>query len=334
MAGGEDEERKSATALTEVLGASRWEAVALARAYLKAVEGGAQAEEAAAGVIYDARVRSMKQSVVIASTLAAEGFIARLSPRKNTGSAANPITKLFPAAITEERFLGLLEATCVESHGRLTISDERQKSHSFVDFVLHKEGDSLPINVKNAGTRFESAKALVDLEPDDCIPIPAYKAYGAVEVFPNIIYAVSADYDLLRRLRETIPAVFNDHERIAWDLLNRYTGMHLRTAEDAFVYGMVRKYDQIKAVGGDRPFVTISARKAIRILQTMPKRTPGIGMRAWGTGAMGETNVHVSVARDMTPWVDIAQMLVQQGPQAVTKLIGQTKMEFVSDPKV
>jgi len=214
-------ERKAAEALIDVLATSRWEAVAFAKAYLKALEGGADAEETAASIIYDAGVRSLKQSVVIASTLVSGGFIVHLLPRKNTGSAANPITKLFPAAITEERFLGVLEATCAESSGRLTISDQRQKSHSFVDFVLHQGDDSLPINVKNAGTRFESSKALVNLEPDDCIPIPAYKAFGAVEGFPNLIYAVSADYDLLRRLKEIVPTVFNDNEQIVWDILNR-----------------------------------------------------------------------------------------------------------------
>ena len=62
----------------------------------------------------------------------------------------------------------------------LTYSDDRQAGHSLTDFTL-REGDlELPVNVKNAGTRFEKAAELVGLDPNDCIPIPAYKAHGAM----------------------------------------------------------------------------------------------------------------------------------------------------------
>lgn len=61
-----------------------------------------------------------------------------------------------------------------------------------MDFTLEEAAASLPMNTKNAGARFREAKKLVGLDPDDCIPIPAYKAHGALEAARN---------SSLRRLR-------------------------------------------------------------------------------------------------------------------------------------
>jgi hypothetical protein len=43
----------------------------------------------------------------------------------------------------------------------------------------------LPVNVRNAGARFDNAAKLVGLEPDDCVQIPARKAYAAIEKEPT-----------------------------------------------------------------------------------------------------------------------------------------------------
>src|SRR5262249_42470378 len=140
-----------------------------------------------------------------------------------TGSAENPITKLFPATITEQRFLDLLDKLLRE-RSTLTYTDERESGHKLTDFTLHEQGLKLPINIKNAGTRFAQARQLVGLDPDDCIPIPAYKAHAAIDSVPNLLYVVSVDYDLVARLNALLPRLFDSDERIVWQLLNQYAG--------------------------------------------------------------------------------------------------------------
>lgn len=325
-------EHAAAEALVAVIGDSRWDAVGYARAYLSATRGANSTD--VARVLSDSTSLSMRASTAAAVTLAVDGFFVRLVPRTNTGSAANPITKMFPAAITESRFEELLQKLKVDSKGALIYDDQRHVRHGLADFIVSTNGAELPINVKNAGTKFENAMRLVGLQPNDCVPIPAYKAHAAVERYPSLIYAVAADYDLLGRIKATIPAVFDEQEKIVWELLNKHSGAQLKTAEDAFVYGMVSKYETIRALGGTAPFVTISARKSLRILHTQPRRTPGVGMKAWGTGAQGETNIHVSIAGDMTPWDEIAKALLRDGPSAITSRINKTKTEEVFDPEV
>ena len=169
----------------------------------------------------------------------------------------------------------------------MTYTDNRE-ARSLVDFTLTEGGVELPINIKNAGTRFEQAASLVGLAPEDCIPIPAYKAHAALDRLPNLLYAVSVDYELVGQLQSLLPTLFDSRERIVWELLNGYTGSNVRAAEDAFVTRVVRQHwAAIEAVVATNPFHIVSARKSIRVLQTKPKRTPGIGLRAWGDRGRG-----------------------------------------------
>jgi len=108
---------------------------------------------------------------------------------QNTGSAENPITKMFPAAVTERQFLDQLVGLR-EARAGVDYRDERFTGHTLVDFTILEGEFELPINVKNAGTRFENAASLVGIDPDDCIPIPAHKAYDAIEKEPNLLYAI------------------------------------------------------------------------------------------------------------------------------------------------
>jgi hypothetical protein len=262
------------------------------------------------------------------------GFLHLLTERKRTGSAANPITKLFPSTITEQRFLESLDNLCLQVYG-LTYTDERETGHSVVDFTLHQGELALPLNVKNAGTRFERAQQLVGLDPNDCIPIPAYKAHDALEVEPNLIYAVSVDYDLVGTLVDLMPQLFDERERIVWDLLTHHSGALVRSAEDAFIFGTTRKYwERIHPYVERNPFHGISARRSIRILQTKPRRTPGIGLRAWGTGASAEVNVHVSIREETTPWNEIETRILAGGLGTIIEAVNRRKMEWVYDPEI
>jgi len=189
-------DKEAAQALTGIIGTSRWATVAFAHGYLALQDG--KDEDSAARIIFEKGPQTLKRSRELIEQSKSLGFFTLLEERKKTGSAENPITKLFPATITEQRFLELLDELC-DDQSNLTYSDDRD-TRSLTDFVLKKGEDELPINVKNAGTRFERAQDLVGLDPNDCLPIPAYKAHAALEVSLNLLYVISVDYALLDNL--------------------------------------------------------------------------------------------------------------------------------------
>jgi len=325
-------DREAAQSLVKVVGESRWEAVALAHGYLSALEG--TTDKDAAKAVFKRGPQTLKRSEELIRESRKKGFLTLLTPRKKTGSAENPITKMFPATITEQRFLELMDNLCSSRKG-FSYSDDRETGHSLTDFTLKEDGLELPINIKNAGTRFEKAQQLVGLEPEDCIPIPAYKANAALEVVPNLLYVVSVDYDLVKSLNTILSQLFSQEERIVWDILNKHTGTQVRNAEDLFIFSMVRKYwKNLKKSVKHSPFHAISARKAVRILQVKPKRTPGIGLRAWGTGASAEVNIHVSIKEDTTPWTEVSERVESKGVKNIIRAVNRKRMEEVFDPEI
>lgn len=325
------DDETAARAVVKVLGENGWIASALAAAFLAKREG--LDDEAAARLIYE-RGGTLRHARELVQQFGSKGYLAALTPRKKTGSAENPVTKLFPAVITERRFQEHLDALC-EARPGLAYSDDRYSHHTLVDFTLSEDDQELPINVKGAGTRFEKALQLCGVEPDDCVPIPAYKANAAVETVPMLIYAISVDYPLVGNLSVLLPTLLTADERIVWELLNAYTGTQVRKAEDQFVFATVTKHWQhIEAVTSGNPFHGISARKSIRILQTKPERTPGIGLRAWGTGASAEVNIHISLSNDATPWSKVASRLVEGGIPDIAGAINRRRTEEVYDPEI
>jgi hypothetical protein len=332
MARAEFADRDVAEALLEVIGKSRWEAVALARAYLKVSGGGS--EEEAAREMYEHGSQTLRKCREMLREARNKGLLTVLPPRERIGSAENAITKLFPATITEQRFAELLDGLCA-ARQPLSYADDRASGHGLTDFRLLEGELQLPINIKNAGTRFERAKQLVGLDPDDCIPIPAYKAHAALETVPNLLYVISVDYGLISELNRKLPELLSKPETTVWELLNKHSGTQLRNGEDAFVFAMVRKYwEELRTISVDNPFHVISARKAIRILQTKPHRTPGIGLRAWGTGASAEVNVHVSIHEDMTLWESIRDRITANGVTDVIQAVNRKRVEEVYDPEI
>lgn len=325
-------DRAAAQALTRVIGGSKWEAVALAHGFLILDRGGSV--EDAARAVYERGSQTLAKSRETVAAFATKGFLAFIPARERMGSAENAVTKLFPATITEQRFLELAD----DLHGKrtsVTYRDERETGHGFTDVTLLEGDAALPINIKIASTRFANARQLVQVDPDDCVPIPAYKAHGALEDFPNLLYVVAVDYQLLGRLATGLPSLLDAEERIVWDLLNRCGGPQVRNAEDAFVFSTVRKYwSGLKTMAADTPFHVISARKAIRILQTKPYRTPGIGLRAWGTAARGEVNVHLSIREDMTPWDTVSARVLTGGILDIVRAVNRRRMEEVYDPEI
>ena len=324
---------EAAEAIVAVLPDSRWIGTGLAQAYLWALNGD-KTEEDIVRHLYEKNFYTLSMAREIVPTLAERGFLGQIKARTKTGSAENPITKLFPAAITEQRFLEQIDALRAVRR-TVNYEDDRESGHTLVDFTLTEGDVRLPINVKNAGTRFENAKPLVGLEPDDCIPIPVYKAYDAMEKEQDLLYAVAVDYDLVNSINARLIPLFDRNEAVVWRILNDYSGTRIRHAEDTFIYGITaRHWDSIRDGFADPEFRLISARKSVRILQKQPKRTPGIGPRAWGTGANAEVNVHISIAKETTPWRDVFERIVNNGPGDIVAAINRKKTEVVDDPEI
>ena len=189
--------------------------------------------------------------------------------------------------------------------------------------------------MKNAGTRFENAASLVGIDPDDCIPIPVYKAYGAIEKEPNLLYAICIDYSLISKIERGLLTLFSAEEASVWRMLSKYAGSHIRDAEDKFVYSMVnRHWENFTRHVSIPVFRIVSARKAIRILQRLPKRTPGIGLRAWGTGASAEVNVHISISNETKQWDEIHSRIQDSGIAGIIEAVNRKKQEWVDDPEI
>lgn len=321
-----------AESIANVLPESRWIGACLAKAQV-ALKQGKDAESVARG-LYESGSLTLTRSRESVARLRNEDFTALLEQRTRTGSAENPVTKLFPAAVTERQFLDALDKLrairpCID------YTDKRFSGHTSVDFTLSENDIELPVNVKNAGTRFKNAMPLVGLDPDDCIPIPAYKAYDAIEKEPNLLYVISIDYTLLKNIERHLLTQFDHAETEVWRLLNKYSGTHIRDAEDTFVYSMVNKHWPAFSEHISPPvFRVISARKAIRILQDHPRRTPGIGLRAWGTGASAEVNVHISVEAETQRWDTIHSRIAEHGVANIIDAVNHKRMELVFDPEI
>ena len=321
-----------AVAVSTLLSESRWAGAALARAEVLLSSGGV--DEDAARILYDSGCFTLTKARTLIPPLKANGFVALIDDRTRIGSAENPVTKLFPGAVTERHFLACLDDLTTACPG-LTYSDARFSGHTLVDFTLHQGDASLPVNVKNAGTRFENAAALVGLEPDDCILIPAYKAHDAIEKEPNLIYVFAIDYRLTTKIETHLLTHLNAQEAAVWKLLNTKAGSRIREAEDKFIYSTVEKYWPLFTAECPLPgFRAISARRAIRILQTKPKRTPGIGLRAWGTGASAEVNVHVSIHSETKPWDELHQRILRSNLTDILGAINRKSTEVVFDPEL
>lgn len=322
----------TAESLTSVLKGSRWVGVNLAQAYLNKIKG--EDDETNARSLYESGPMTLRRAREVIPKIDTTGFLNFIPKRERLGSAENPITKLFPAAITEQRFLSEIDLLC-EKRNSVNYDDDRFTGHTLVDFTLKEGSLELPVNVKNAGTKFEKAKQLVGLDPEDCIPIPVYKAYNALEKEPNLVYAISVDYSLIKIITSSLLPHFDKSEKITWDILNVHTGNHIRDAEDKFVYSMTLKHwETLYPKINKSPFRLISARKAIHILQKHPSRTPGIGLRAWGTAASAEVNVHISVLKETKPWGDIRARICNNGLKDIVKAINRKRTEVVYDPEI
>lgn len=215
---------------------------------------------------------------------------------------------------------------------RFRIEDYHRKGENR-DFGVQESGLELPINVKAATTLFRNA-AMFGLEPLDCIPISSYKALNALNKVPDLVYVDLVDFTL----REKVDGVmegFDGPLGILWDLFSWYGGRGAKAAQDCYVDRVFEQHGAVldALAPGVTSFRAISAHRVMAILRANPRRCPGLGVKAAGTGAFNaEVNVHVSVANETTPWDDVASMLAWQGIQPVLDLIRHKEVREVPAP--
>lgn len=204
------------------------------------------------------------------------------------------------------------------------------------DFGVERDGLELPINVKVASTLFRNARRVVDLDPEDCVPISAYKAIGASERVPDLVYVDLVDFSMRERVDDFVGALDGEYG-IGYHLFSWYGGRGTKRAQDEYVTALFDRYsDDLKALApGVTSFRVISAQRVLAILRENPRRVPGLGVPGAGTGGfIAEVNVHISVEDETVPWELVSERLQREGIQPVLDDIRRTAAVTVPDPEV
>jgi hypothetical protein len=202
------------------------------------------------------------------------------------------------------------------------------------DYAVLRDGLELPINVKVASTRFREAQRVVALEPDDCIPVGAYKAIGASERVSDLVYVFLVDFSL----REKVDAFMEELDgplAIAWHLLSWYAGRGAKRVQDGFTDALFNQHEDVlmALVPGVTSYRVISAQRVLAIMRDLPRRVPGLGVKAAGRGVFqAEVNVHVSVRQETRPWDDVADQLRRYGIQPILDQIRHTASAVIPAP--
>lgn len=203
------------------------------------------------------------------------------------------------------------------------------------DFAIEHGQLELPVNVKVASTIFRKAWETVKLQPQDCIPISAYKAIGASERVPDLVYVVLVDFELREKVDAYMDAL-QGSPGILWDLLSWYGGRGAKRAQDEFV---TRLFDSphgaalLKLIPGATHFRAVSAQRVLAVMRSMPRRCPGLGVKAAGTGTFNaEVNIHLSVAAETVPWDEVGELLRRDGIQMLLDRIRRTEDATIPAP--
>jgi hypothetical protein len=202
------------------------------------------------------------------------------------------------------------------------------------DFAVRQGTLELPINVKVASTQFREARRIVHLDPDDCIPIGAYKAIGASERIPDLVYVFLVDFTLRAKVDDFMDQLTGP-VAIGWHLLSWYMGKGVRKAQDRFIEALFAENAAalMELVPGVTSYHVISAQRALAIMHKLPRRVPGLGVKAAGRGVIrAEVNIHVSVGDETRPWSNIVAQLSRDGIQTVLDQIRQTTPSVIPDP--
>jgi hypothetical protein len=192
------------------------------------------------------------------------------------------------------------------------------------DYAVRRGDAELPINVKVASTLFRNAKKVVGIEPEDCIPISAYKAIGASERVPDLVYVDLVDFSLRAKVDEFMGALAGSAATL-WELLSWYRGKGARRAQDLYVTRLFADHGiALLALGPEQErFRAISAQRVLAIMRANPRRVPGLGVPAAGMGGFNaEVNVHVSLEKETRAWGEVARTVRDEG---IARILGDIR---------
>lgn len=255
--------------------------------------------------------------------------VADLPDRKTVPIAAfrNQIVGRIAERVFRARHLARLEP-------RFEIYDYHARGDNR-DYGVADADAELPMNVKTASTLFRNA-AQFGLAPEDCIPISSYKALNAIARVPGLVYVDLVDFTLRERADRFMDGLGGELE-ILWDLLSWYGGPGAAAAQNRFVDVLFDRHGEgLDALApGVTSFRVISALRVLAIMGDNPRRVPGLGVKAAGTGSfVAEVNVHVSVSRETRPWDEVEAMLMADGVRSLLDLIEHTEERVVPAPKL
>lgn len=202
------------------------------------------------------------------------------------------------------------------------------------DYAVERDGSELPLNVKVASTMFREARRIVGLDPNDCIPLPAYKAVSASERVPALLYVFLVDFTLRERVDALISGLAGPLE-IVWHVLSWYAGPGARAAQDRYTSVLFERHgrDLMALVPDATSFRAISAQRSLAILRRLPRRVPGLGVKAAGRGVFqAEVNVHVSVRDETTPWTVVVDQIRAHGIAHALRQIQRMSLLEIPDP--
>lgn len=142
----------------------------------------------------------------------------------------------------------------------------------------------------------------------------------------------------LREKVDTYMDQLTGSEAILWDLLTWYGGKGATKAQDAYVdrlFATRHGVELMKLIPDATHFRVVSAQRVLAVMRTKPRRCPGLGVKAAGTGTFNaEVNIHISVAEETMAWDDVVAIIRKDGIASVLEKIRRVETASIRAPLI
>ncbi len=243
-----------------------------------------------------------------------EGFRADTKLRQRVQTM---LGRLLLGVLAERAFESIYKSTLGTTE--LALEDARGARDDTDYRVLNGKGRPVfRINIKFHGTLFQKAEELVGLDPEDCFALATYKIKQGLdkqdkEFLPYVFIVVSCPVSALD-VGAAIPTEFVDLA-CAVSASRRVSGK--RRLEEKIVDHLaagrartfMRMLNELTAKLSVAPWRIISARRADNLLrQLLFERVYAVRVRAFNRNYRNaEVDMHLSLAKDMTPLAGLLQ---------------------------
>lgn len=262
-----------------------------------------------------------------------EGFRADAKLRQR---AQMMLGRLLLGVVAERAFESIYETTLGTTE--LALEDARGARDDTDYRVLNGKGRPVfRINIKFHGTLFQKARDLVGLEPEDCFALATYKIKQGLdkqdkEFLPYVFVVVSCPVSALD-IGAAIPAEFVDLACAVY-ASKKISGK--RKLEEKIVEhlaaGRARTFSRVLGDLEEKlavaPWRTISARRADNLLRELLfERVYAVRVRAFNRNYRNaEVDMHLSLARDMTPLGDLLREIGEIGLHGVASKLERGRL--------